>query len=414
MAVLLRERLRGVDREHVRLLGALTGGHFVVHWYQQLFSVIIPTVKGALGLDDVQVGALSTAGTLASGSAGLVSGMLGDRRPSLRPAILAGSIVVMGLGYTLLGLVPALAWAVAMVLLSGLGSGMWHPTSNATLAGKFERLRGTVLSVHGTGATVSDTVTPIVAGALLVWFHWQGVLGVQVVPALVVAWLLLRAIGTSLDAPDRARAEPHPHPLRDIATLLRHVGVLGMTAATATMVIGRSVVLTFLPIYLQEHLGYSPAVMGLYLALLHVLGIVSQPAMGVLSDRYGRKAVLVPSFTMLGALYLVLGYVPAGIPLAIVIALIGLFFYALLNVASAAMFDVVEQRLHASSWGVSVVLMQVVVLPAPIVAGALIAPFGIAVPFAIAGALVLLGGLIVALIPMRRPVASVPPRRPAG
>jgi hypothetical protein len=38
----------------------------------------------------------------------------------------------------------------------------------------------------------------------------------------------------------------------------------------------RLVILTFLPIYLQEHQHYSSVTLGLYIALLHVLGIVSQ------------------------------------------------------------------------------------------------------------------------------------------
>ena len=59
------------------------------------------------------------------------------------------------------------------------------------------------------------------------------------------------------------------------------------------MQMGRIVIITFLPIYLQEHLGYSPFALGVYIALLHAMGIISQPILGYLSDRLGRKAVAV-------------------------------------------------------------------------------------------------------------------------
>jgi hypothetical protein len=43
----------------------VTGGHFAIHYFQQLFPVILPSVKGGLGLNDVQVGGLASARQLA-------------------------------------------------------------------------------------------------------------------------------------------------------------------------------------------------------------------------------------------------------------------------------------------------------------------------------------------------------------
>jgi MFS family permease len=397
-------RLRGADREHVRLVALLTGGHAVIHWYQQLYPLIIPTLKSALALDDVQVGFLSSARQVTGGSVGLPLGMLTDRHPRRRAVVLAGSILAMGVGYLVMGIWPALAFATVASLLLGLGTGGWHPTSNAVLAGKFERLRGTVLSIHGSGATVMDSIAPLVAGALLAAIHWQGLLAVQIIPAVFFAWILLRSLGPALRDEREGAPEPsRPHLIADLGELARNPALLGISFSSACMGIGRVVVLTFLPIYLQEHLGYPPAVLGLYIALLHVLGIFSQPAFGFLSDRVGRKAILVPSFIALGILYLLLGYVPAGIPLGIVIVAIGTFFYTLANLTGAAIFDVVDTRLHASSWGASSLFTQVFVLPAPIIAGAMIAPLGIGAPFALSGVLMLVGAGVLALLPMRRP-----------
>lgn len=402
---MIAARLRGADRAHVNLVGLLTGGHAVIHWYQQLYPLIIPTLKSALALDDVQVGLLSSARQVTGGSVGLPLGMLTDRRPARRAIVLAGSILAMGVGYFLMGIWPALAWAMVASLLLGLGSGGWHPTSNAVLAGRFERLRGTVLSIHGTGATLMDSVAPLIAGALLAAIHWQTFLAVQVIPAALFAWILFRRIAPALQD-DRASTAGPPRTtlIADLGELGRNPALLGISFASACMGIGRVVVLTFLPIYLQEHLGYPPAVLGLYIALLHVLGIFSQPTFGYLSDRVGRKAILVPSFLVLGVLYVPLGYVPSGIPLAILIAAIGTFFYTLANLTGAAIFDVVDTRLHASSWGASSLFTQVFVLPAPVIAGAMIAPLGIGAPFALSGVLMIVGGGVLALVPMRRPV----------
>jgi MFS family permease len=136
-----------------------------------------------------------------------------------------------------------------------------------------------------------------------------------------------------------------------------------------------------------------------YIALLHAMGIISQPILGYLSDRLGRKAVLFPSFITLGILFAFLRTVAPVIPLAFVVAAIGLFFYTLLNITFAAAMDVAGSKLQATSYGLSSLMMQLATSPTPIVAGWLIGKYGIGSAFLLAGFLTLIGGLL--LSPLR-------------
>ena len=51
--------IRGLGKERIWLLGVLTTGHFVIHWFQQFFPVILPSIKSGLALNNVEVGALT-------------------------------------------------------------------------------------------------------------------------------------------------------------------------------------------------------------------------------------------------------------------------------------------------------------------------------------------------------------------
>ena len=106
------------------------------------------------------------------------------------------------------------------------------------------------------------------------------------------------------------------------------------------MAMSRQVILTFFPLYIQIGLGRDAFELGVYVALLHGMGTVSQPVLGVLADRVGRKAVLVPSFLLLTVFYLLLGRVAPGWPLGLLVLAIGVFFYTLVNITSAAILDV--------------------------------------------------------------------------
>jgi hypothetical protein len=59
---------RTLGAERLKLLGVITGGHFAIHWFQQLFPVVLPSIKSGLALTDVQVGALTSARQLVHGT----------------------------------------------------------------------------------------------------------------------------------------------------------------------------------------------------------------------------------------------------------------------------------------------------------------------------------------------------------
>jgi len=384
----------GLGSERLRLLGVLTGGHFAIHWFQQLFPVVLPSIKTGLGLDDIQVGALSSARQLTQGTLDLPLGMLADSMVRHRALILASALVFMGTAYLLMGLSTLFYWALLGAGLVGLGTALWHPAAAASLSHRFPERRATALAVHGMGATVSDTITPLGAGLLLVILPWQTVLGLQLLPGLLVGSLVWYGLGGLFTGSDSHRwrfAE-----IREIADLARNSVFIGISVARGFMQMGRLVILTFLPIYLQEHLGYSPFALGGYFALLHAMGTISQPVLGLLSDRFGRKAVMFPSFMTLGFLFLLLAGAEPGIQLALVVGAIGLFFYTLLNIIDAAVMDVAGAKIQASSYGLTSLVTQVVVFPTPIVAGFFVGDYGIKSAFLLAGAFLILGGLILA------------------
>ncbi|MEE9143538.1 MAG: MFS transporter [Candidatus Binatia bacterium] len=389
--------IRGVDRKRLRLLGVVTGGHSVLHWYMEIFSVILPSVKTGLGLSDLQVGTLMTARQVTQGTLNLPSGMLADSLMRYRPVLLTASLLIMGIAYTLFGISTTFIWTLLAAGLVGLATALWHPTAIASLSNQFPDRRATALAVHSTGASISNTLTPIAVGSTLVIFEWRDLLGFQIVPALLAAFLLWWGlIGTFADIGSSPSGSKQ---IREIGELARNRVFIGIAVIRGLMRTGRLIIITFLPIYLQEHLGYSPFLMGFNLSLLYGIGIVSQPIIAILSDRFGRKTVLFPSLILLGLLYLMLWAATPGIQLGFVIAAIGIFFFTLSNVTTAAVMDIAGSKIQASSFGLASLVTQVLSLPAPILAGYLIGIYGIGSAFLLSGAVAFIAAVVV--VPLR-------------
>ena len=396
-AAILVGRIRDVGTERLKLLGVLTGGHFFIHWFQQMFSVVLPSIKAGLDLNDVQVGALNSARQFTQGTLDLPLGMLADSMARHRGLILASALASMGAAYFLMGIAPVFFWALLGSGLVGLGTALWHPAASGSLSNRFPEHRATALSVHGMGATISDTLTPVGVGLLLVTFRWEVVLSFQLLPALILGCFVWYALkGLFADSESRSWRSSE---LREVFDLTRNPLFLGISTATALLQMGRLVVITFLPIYLQQELGYSPFGLGIYIALLHAMGTVSQPIMGFISDRWGRKAVLFPSFATLGILFLLLAVAAPGIQLGLVVGAIGLFFYTLFNITNAAIMDVAGSKIQASSYGLTSLVTQILVFPTPMAAGFLVGSYGLRSSFLLAGAFLILGSLV--LLPLR-------------
>ena len=385
-----------LGRQRTWLLGVLTGGHFVIHWFQQFYPIILPSLKAGLNLTNVEVGALTSAQQLAVGLGQLPCGVLADTWVRHRGTMLALSLGVMGAAYFFLG-IPHFLWTLFGSALIGVGTALWHPTAAASLSNRFPERRATALSIHGTGATIGDTVTPLLVGLLLAKFSWESAAQLQLIPGMIFAALLWRGLaGLFSENPGSTRSSRMQ--LHDLRTVVRNPAFLGLSLATGLLSMSRLIILTFLPIYLQEHLHYSSVTLGLYIALLHAFGIISQPLLGVLSDRFGRKAVLLPSCLTLGIFYALIAVAPSGFLLGFVVLIIGLFFYTLFNIFNAAVMDVAGSHVQATAYGLTSLITQIVVIPSPMIAGYFTGTLGIRFAFVLSGALLILASLV--LIPL--------------
>ena len=128
------------------------------------------------------------------------------------------------------------------------------------------------------------------------------------------------------------------------------LAIIGVNVLTG---MARLTVTTFLPIYIQDDLNYSAFGLGFFWGLLHMMGAVSQPVMGYLSDKFGRKFILLPALFLYGLLYLALAVADSGVQLILVVGALGLFFYALATVTQATVMDVASDRVQSSTMGIT-------------------------------------------------------------
>jgi MFS family permease len=166
--------------------------------------------------------------------------------------------------------------------------------------------------------------------------------------------------------------------------------------------------LPFLALYLglETQLGMSKPSLGLHIALLVGVGIVTTPMMGYLADRLGRKLVLIPGMLGLAVLTALLVPFGEGIGLIVVIALLGIFFFSDQPILTAGALDVIGEDVVASTLGVFSFSRFALAAASPLIAGLLFDSFGIDATFFYIAALYVVATVILLLVPMAVPTHS--------
>ena len=386
-----------IKRGRNQLAVTVVLGHTVKHIYNSgLQSVILAVIKDDLRLTGTQFGLLATSQRVTSGTTTMVAGYLGDRFANRSGLMLMLSLGIMGVSYYLLGSAPSYWVLFAVMLLVGIGPSLYHPPAIASLSRKFPDRRGFAISLHGTGGSVGEVVGPVLTGGLisgtyLVAFHWRDVLHISVFPALffaVAVYLMMRNIPAA--AADTASLREYGSSL---VSLMRRRAMLSLVFVTALRSSGQYAVMGFLPVYLLEDLEYDKVVIGLFMSGAQVTGIVAQPLMGYLSDRFGRKIVLVPCTLVMGLLIISLKFAEPGPQLVIAVLAMGAFLYSLHTIYIAGAMDVAQGQ--AQSTVVSLIYgASFIGAFSPWVAGWVADQWGNSSSFIYGGVLVILGALI--------------------
>ena len=340
------ERELTTGQRRTLLITAVTG-HGIKHLMNAAFAVLLPELKTGLGLTNTQVGVLSTSRFLTGGLANFPAGYIADRFTKLRAIVLGISIAGIGVTYALAGLTMSFwlvtLWTSLMVLFISL----WHPAAIGSLSRQFTANRGFAIALHGTGGSIGEALGPIVAGFLLGFFAWQVIFQGAIVPGLIlgfIIWFVLRRVPA-----DISQAASFAEYLVALRRLLRNRRLLLVLFFTGGFAGAQATMYTFLPVYLREDIGLTSGALGFHLFLLHVTGIGSQPVMGYLSDRWGRKAVMVPAMAILGIAYVLFGVVPEGLPLIATILVASLFFYPMMAIFLASASDLAPSDVQSTT-----------------------------------------------------------------
>ena len=277
-----------------RLLAGLSFAHFSQHVTNGLLSALLPFIRDTFLLSNTQAGFAVTAYTIASGIATMPLGVLADRVGARR--VIVGGLVAVGLSSIAIGLVNSYWLLLLGLVVMGVASATYHAPASALIAETFSfARRGVALGTHTTAGHLAFFAAPLVAGILAMQGSWRVPYIAFAVAPLACAFVVMRI------APQGARATDRHEWLAtftDIGRVARSVGSLVSISIVAQVLLSSA--LAFLTLFFVDARGMSPAVAAALYGVPQLAGLFAAPLSGVLSDRFGRPAILIAALVASG------------------------------------------------------------------------------------------------------------------
>jgi FSR family fosmidomycin resistance protein-like MFS transporter len=271
-------------------LFAITAAHSSVDMHTGSLAVLLPLLFSNLHLNYASAAAIITANNIVIAVAQPIFGILGDRKPN-RALVWIGCLLT-GLAMASVLWQPSYLTVLAAVIVSGIGSAMFHPEALARARAVMASRPATGVSVFFSGGSVGFALGPILATVLTQRLGAPGGLLMMIPTAAALAglasqWRVISSIRNDAESATRSSSTANNYGLVGFLILL--------IAVRGTVSMGLQ---TFIPLFFHESGALKPEAAALLVTVLALSGVIGNLAGGTLADRYGRRVVMAGSLVI--------------------------------------------------------------------------------------------------------------------
>ena len=384
-------------------------GHALTHWYPATFYLLLPLIGKELGLTFSQIGLIMTCQYIAGAVSNVPGGMLVDT-VGKKGLMMAISLFWVGFPYLLMSFTHSYVMLLLCVAMVGVGNNLWHPTAIPALARSYPKRKGLALSLHGMGGNAGDALAPLAVGALLATFTWREIVVMNIIPGAIMAGLILAYLGTlqisrKAKTPEAKPAEGQGFAqyAKGLGGLFRNKVLILLSVSGAFRSMTQTTLLTFLPVFLAYEMGYSPLWVGGCMFALQAAGFMAAPIAGHLSDKLGRRRIIMTSMVMSAIVLIAMAFAGRSQAFALFIAVLGFFLYAIRPVLQAWLLEATPKNMGGTSIGVLFGVQAVGSSIGPIIGGVMADQYGLQATFYFLAVTIVIANIFIFLVPAPAP-----------
>jgi MFS family permease len=329
-----------------------------------LLPIFLTTVLGA---GAAAVGAIEGAAETTSALLKLASGWWSDRVSRRKPLVVAGYSLA-SLARPLVAIAQSATHVLLIRLTDRVGKGIRGAPRDALIAESVDpSIRGRAFGFHRSADHAGAVMGPLIAFALLQWWRLdlRTVFLLAAIPGLLsVLVLVLGVRETARDVPPVTAPFAPNVPLRGVSlgrpfwTFLASVFVFTLGNSTDAFLILRA-----------NQLGVSVALVPVLWAALHVVKSAASIPGGAMSDRVGRKPLIVAGWALYALVYFAFGRATEAWHAWALFLTYGVFFGLTEGTERAMVADLVGRQRRGTAFGWYNLAIGIGALPASLLFG---------------------------------------------
>ena len=342
---------------------------------EMIYPLLPVFLSSVLGAGPLAIGAIEGAAESVAALLKLASGWWSDRLPRRKPLVLAG-YGIASIVRPLIGLAQGVGQVLAIRLADRVGKGIRTSPRDALIADAVDpSQRGRAFGFHRTADHAGAVAGPLLAFTLLGWFHLplRTVFLLAAIPAAAAMITLIFGVKESRRDPATTGKAPSLAMQGLSRRFWLYLGVLLLFTlgnSTDTLLILRA-----------NDLGVTAALVPILWAVLHVVKSASSTPGGVLSDRFGRRPLIIGGWLVYAAVYLGFALASATWHAWALFILYGLYFGMTEGVGKALVADLVPAGARGAAFGWYNLTIGLAALPASLIFGGLWQTYGAATAF---------------------------------
>lgn len=365
-----------------KLLIILSFTFGIVLFDRMALSFLVPFFDKELGINNTQIGLLTSCLALAWAISGYLMGTISDKTGK-RKVYLLMAVVVFSISSFISGIAASFAFLLLARVIMGFSEGPVLPLAQSIMIdASTEKRRGFNMGfLQSFGASVIGLLAPIVLVLLAVNYGWRNAFFIVGLPGLALAALGFFYIRETIAIKVKKKEKK-----TSITDILKYRNVWVTMLLSSCMMTWLSAQMTFMPKYLISIKHFTAPEMGKTMSAFGLGAIIWGIVVPALSDKYGRKPIVIIFFLLsflmpLSVIYSGKSFISLSLLVLLGASLMGCFPIVLATIPSES----IPRRYIAQTLGLVMGIGELIGgFISPAVAGWSADQFGLEAPFLIA------------------------------
>jgi MFS family permease len=383
---------------NVLILGLVS---FLTDFSSEMIYPLLPVfLTATLGAGPAFLGIIEGIAESTASLLKLVSGIMSDRIRDRKKLVLTG----YGISSLARPLIAAATGPLAVLFIrfaDRIGKGIRTAPRDALIADSVDpAIRGKAYGFHRSMDHAGAIVGPLAATALLAWFvtDLRTVFWLAAIPGALTILLIIFKVkesGQRKVAGDGSFLKALPHGRLRTYILVLFVFTLGNSSDAFLLL-------------KAGQLGVTPVMIPLLWAFFHVIKMVSSMPFGALSDKVGRRSIIVAGWCVYALTYIGFSHAATELHVWLLFALYGLFYGLTEGVEKALLVDIAGADERGIAFGWYYFAIGIGAFPASLLFGVIWKKFGSTAAFGFGAGLAALAAVLLLVLVRTAPVKEQP------